>query len=153
MRRSPLPPRHQARAPSISLQRLLALGILFAAWIVVVVARLYGLQIIQYVKWASVQKSQDQHTVTVEPMRGTIYDRHHRPLAVTLPVDSIYARPREISDHDMEASVLAPVLGVSVEEIGERLERSPSFDWISRGVPRSVAERVRYLDLKGFYTE
>jgi cell division protein FtsI/penicillin-binding protein 2 len=153
MRRSSLAPRQQARTPSISPRRLLILGVFLGCWMALVVGRLYGLQIIQYVKWVSVQRGQDQHTVTVDPMRGTIYDRHHRPLAVTLPVDSIFGRPREILNRDVEASVLAPILGVRASEISERLDRSPTFDWISRGIPRAVAARVRDLDLKGIYTE
>ncbi|HUI41987.1 MAG TPA: penicillin-binding protein [Terriglobia bacterium] len=153
MRRSSLSPRPQIRTPSISPRRLLAFGGFLAAWILVIVGRLYGLQIIEYVRWVSVQKGQEQHTVTVMPLRGTIYDRHHRPLAITLPVDSVYARPREISDRRMEASLLAPVLGVSAADVEERFSHSQSFQWVSRGISRGLAGRVRDLDLKGIYTE
>ena len=48
-------------------------------------------------------RNQQERTFDISPRRGTIYDRKHRALAVSVEVDSMFAVPSEISDKEKTA--------------------------------------------------
>jgi cell division protein FtsI (penicillin-binding protein 3) len=115
------------------------------------VARLYHLQIIQYVELLSRAQRQQQRTLEVTPKRGIIYDRQAHPLAMSLVVDSIFAVPSEIPDQAMVAKLLAPVLELEARDLEGRFKAFRSFCWVKRKVSAEEATRVRGLNLKGVY--
>jgi cell division protein FtsI/penicillin-binding protein 2 len=132
-------------------RRGLFLAGFLALWLVGLVARLYQLEVISYAELLSRAQKQQQRTVEVAPQRGTIYDRKMQPLAMSLAVDSVYAVPAEMTDRDMEAKMLAPVLGLDGEDLEGQFKTFKSFCWVKRKVTTEEAERVRGLDLKGIY--
>ncbi|HEV2176089.1 MAG TPA: penicillin-binding transpeptidase domain-containing protein [Terriglobia bacterium] len=140
-------------ARPLALRRGLFLGAALAFWMLAIIGRLYYLEIIQYVKWLGVEQRQQQSTVEVSPERGAILDRNRQPLAMSLPVDSIFAVPSEIRPQDraMFSKLLAPILGLSPGNLQGRFEAFRSFCWLARRVPDAVAARVRNLNLKGIY--
>ncbi|MBI1941333.1 MAG: transpeptidase family protein [Acidobacteria bacterium] len=144
-------PRWDARArPSTTARSFLLAGIL-VVWMVGLVARLYHLQIIQYVELLSRAQRQQQRTIEVTPKRGIIYDRQGHPLAMSLTVDSIFAVPSEIPDPPMVAKLLAPALGLERRDLEGRFKAFRSFCWVQRKVTAEEATRVRGLNLKGIY--
>ncbi len=151
MRRSSPPRRSPASTPAISIQRVLVFGAFLGLWIVVILGRLYALQIIDYVKWVSREQKQQEHTILLPPLRGTIFDRAHHPLAMSLPVDSAFAMPAEIPDVSVTARLLAPVLRVDATDLEDRLQNLRSFCWIKRDISTDIAARLRSLDLRGIY--
>src|SRR5258707_15367089 len=70
---------------------------------------------------------------------------------MSVPLDSAFAVPSEISDPDMVARLLAQVLGVSPEEIATRLAGSRSFAWIARKLPPDKVRRIAAMNLRGIY--
>ena len=134
-----------------TLRRSLLLGGVLAFWMVAIVARLYYLQIIQYVELLGQAQRQQQRTVELAPQRGAIFDREMRPLAMSLAVDSVFAVPAEIPDRRMVANLLAPVLGLDAGDLWGRLNTFHSFCWVKRKVSIQEAARVRGLNLKGIY--
>jgi len=132
-------------------RRRLIVGVLCFLWFGCVAARLYYFQVIQYVELLARAQRQQQHTIEVAPQRGAIYDRQMNPLAMSLGVDSVYAVPSELTETQMVASLLAPVLGVDADELRDRLQTMHSFCWVKRRVTREEATRVRDLNLKGVY--
>src|SRR5215472_9617693 len=151
MRRSSSPRRSSASGPAISVQRVMVFGASLGLWILIILGRLYRLQIIDYVNWVSKAQKQQEHTVLLPPQRGTIFDRAHRPLAMSLPVDSAFAMPAEIPDANVTARLLAPLLGVDTSNLEARLQNLHSFCWIKRDIPTDLAARLRSLDLRGIY--
>lgn len=149
--KKPAPPRPSAGP--LALRRSLFLGAALAFWMLAIIGRLYYLEIIQYVKWRGIEQRQQQSTVEVNPERGAILDRNRQPLAMSLPVESIFAVPSEIRPQDraMFADVLAPILGLSSSDLMGRFDAFRSFCWLDRRVPDEVAARVRDLNLKGIY--
>jgi cell division protein FtsI (penicillin-binding protein 3) len=117
------------------------------------IARLYDLQIVQYVDLLARAQRQQQHTVEIAPQRGTIFDRQMNPLAMSLAVDSVYAVPSEIPDPAMVATLLAPALGLDESDLLGRLKAFRSFCWVKRKTTGEEAERVRALNLKGVYLQ
>ena len=129
--------------------RGLLLGGVLVVWMLGLTARLYHLQIIQYLDLLGRAQRQQQRTVEIAPSRGTIYDRHGHPLAMSLQVDSIFAVPAEIPNPAMVVDLLAPVLGLEPRSLEAKFKAFRSFCWVKRKVTAEEAARVRALNLRG----
>jgi cell division protein FtsI (penicillin-binding protein 3) len=90
---------------------------------------------------------QQQHTMKLDPRRGTIYDRNGRELAVSVEVESVYAVPRAIEDPAGVAVALASCLKLDAGELARRLRSDKSFQWVNRKVDPDEADCVRELGL------
>src|SRR5271169_4325221 len=91
--------------------RWLVIWVLAAFWMAVVLARLSYLQLFCYSEYLAKAQHQQQRIFEISPMRGTIYDRKGRELAVSLPMDSVFGDPAEITDAGMVARFLSRALG------------------------------------------
>jgi len=120
-------------------------------WAMVVIARLFWLQIVDHTWLQQRAEHQQQETVTVAAQRGVIYDRNLTPLAMSLPVESLFALPRQIADPDAAAAALGEALRESPATIRPLLDRKRSFVWVARQVRAEPAAAVRALHLKGVY--
>lgn len=89
--------------------------------------------------------------VSIPAHRGMITDRNGEPLAISTPVDSIWANPGELSGASERLPELAKVLGVSPRKLAQQLsERSNrEFIYLRRRVNPELAERVMALGLPG----
>ena len=86
-------------------------------------------------------------------LRGSIYDRSGRVLAVSHAAKSLYANPRELQDPDGLANRLAPLLNTPVDTLRIRLKAPGSFVWLKRSLEPAeysrVAEFVRQEKVRG----
>lgn len=90
-------------------------------------------------------------TVEMEALRGIISDRHAEPLAVSTPVDSIWAVPEALEKAtDEEITSLAAALELKESHLRERLRESikqhKEFVYLKRQLEPNKAQSV--LDLK-----
>ncbi|MEM9171761.1 MAG: penicillin-binding transpeptidase domain-containing protein [Pseudomonadota bacterium] len=108
-------------------------------------------QIIQHERMAT--KAQSRHVVTVEvpAHRGTIFDRNGEPLAMSTPVDSIGAKPRELLQHVDALPKLARVLGLDPDQLLKKLNRNldKEFVFLRRRVKPQTVAAVNALELHG----
>jgi cell division protein FtsI (penicillin-binding protein 3) len=63
----------------------------------------------------------------------------------------VYAIPDEIENARAAAQALAPLLGMSVPEVQEKLTSQRGFTWVRRQLDAAVGERVRALKLAGIH--
>lgn len=96
-------------------------------------------------------ESQRVHTVSLPARRGAIFDRNGNELALTVDRPTIAANPRLVTDPMAQAEALAPLLGVDVLMLQERLARDAAFVYLARTVEPDVAERVEDLALPGVF--
>ena len=129
--------------------RLILVLVLVGAWLVLIGARLGVLQVRDHEKYQQRASSQQLRIMELDPPRGTIYDARGRELAVSVPVDSLYALPGEIDDPAAVASALAPVLGMARGEIERRLTDGRDWVWIDRKLDPPTASAVEALGLDG----
>jgi len=122
-------------------------------WIFIVVARLSYLQLYRYKEYLERARRQQERIIEVSPMRGPIYDRNGRELAMSIPVDSCFADPKEIAHPGMVARLLGHVLGVPEQQIEDKLmmAREREFLWIARKITPEQASRIKALNLRGIY--
>ena len=131
--------------------RIFCLAFLVVLGLGAVVGRLVQLQIFQYSDYLARARRQQQRIVEVNPPRGVLYDRNMHELAMSMPVDSCFAVPAEITDPSLVARLLSGILQMSPEEIETRLTESKSFVWIARKLPTHTVERIQALNLRGIY--
>src|SRR5205085_11615438 len=96
---------------------------------------------------------QQERTLALNPVRGSILDSRGRVLAESVAAESIYADPQAISDPRGVARALAAIPGMSVtaREIETKLRGNGSFAWIARQLPLEVSAAARGLHLPGIY--
>lgn len=89
--------------------------------------------------------------VTVPAHRGMILDRNGEPLAVSTPVDSVWADPSELAAQRERWPALAKLLGMKMEQVHRllagRMDRE--FVYIKRHVHPELASRVKALGITG----
>ena len=131
--------------------RLLIFAVVLLAWMIGIGVRLVYLQVVQYGDWVQRASRQQQRTVEVSPRRGIIYDRNGHELAMTVPVDSVFAVPSELPDQATTASILARIVGSDPQDLLARLKAGRNFAWVARKVDAQTADRIRALNLRGIY--
>src|SRR5271157_1737717 len=104
-----------------STQRLKWLLWLMLAWVAVIVGRLAFLQVIRHDELLKMALSQQQRTVAIEAVRGTIFDRAGQPLAKTLPAESILVNPMKIPDVGVAADLLSRLLEMDRQKLYEKI--------------------------------
>jgi len=88
--------------------------------------------------------------VEVSAHRGMITDRNGEPLAVSTPVESVWASPADVVANNQQLIQLANVLGVSVGDVKSDLsDTSRDFVYLKRQLSPDQAEKVMALNLPG----
>jgi len=132
-------------------ERLLIVATLMLLCIVAVLSRLGYLQLFRHSEYLAHAARQQQRTIEITPKRGAIYDRNMDTLAMSIPVDSVFADPIDVGDPQLAARLLSRVLGIPVEILEAKLTSAQNFVWIARKVPPDKKEAVEALNLKGIY--
>jgi cell division protein FtsI (penicillin-binding protein 3) len=86
--------------------------------------------------------------------RGIITDRHGEPLAVSTPVESVWASPDAVRVTPDQERQLAKLVGLTVAELRKRLEeKSRDFVYLRRQMPPDEAAKVMNLHLPGIFLQ
>ncbi len=133
--------------------RLLTLQAALLVWALAVLARLFWLQVVDHGWLARRARLQQQHTVAVASRRGTIFDRNLTPLAMSLPVVSLYANPHQVAHPAGEAAQLAPILGLDRADLTRSLASDRGFVWVARQIPANQARAAAALHLPGIFSQ
>ncbi|BAU47268.1 cell division protein [Sulfurifustis variabilis] len=140
----------RARPHPYRLRQWLVLAFLIAG-LVLLGARAIYLQVIS----ADYLKTQGnaRHTRIVKDNshRGMILDRSGVPLAISTPVDSVWAHPATLLGERRSHAALARLLDTTPAELARLLARNREreFVYLKRHVPPAVASRVAALQAPG----
>ena len=81
--------------------------------------------------------------------RGEITDASGVVLATSMDLKSIFTTPPSVRDAESSAALLAPILGMDVDQLRQRLTSSDPWVWLRRRVDPAVSQRVADLHLPG----
>tara|TARA_R110002049_G_scaffold73329_15_gene189635 strand:+ start:2677 stop:4434 length:1758 start_codon:yes stop_codon:yes gene_type:complete len=99
------------------------------------------------------QQADTRHlrTEKISAHRGTITDRNGEPLAISTPVDSIWANPKELAPAVDRVPRLAAMLGLDADLLIRRITRSmdKEFLYLRRHLSPEKAREVLALKLPG----
>ena len=129
--------------------RQVVIFLFFLLSLALLLARLFYLQAVRHNFYSEI--ANEQHVVSIElpPVRGTIFDRNMRVLAVNLNSDSVYANARLVKNKIRAAEILSGILNLREEFIMGRLSRDKSFVWIKRKVTPQESYAIKKLKMPG----
>lgn len=130
------------------LSRLFAVFLIFLSFSLLLSLRLVFIQIWQYPLWKKFAFKQQQVVLTSPALRGKIFDRNLKELAINLQTNSVFAVPKAIIDKEGQAKQFSQLLGLDEAYVLGRLKRSNYFVWLDRHLLPEVAEKIKSSDLK-----
>jgi len=126
---------------------------------VLVAAKVADLQVLNPTRYLTTGESQTLRSQTLAAERGTIYDRNHTELAMSVPMKTIFVDDKLVNDAAGEAAKLAPLLKLDATALQTKLSQRHADDsgamvpdrfvYVARKVPVDVADQVKALKLPG----
>jgi len=136
---------------------------LWRAWVVVVLLLLWFVALLVRGLYLQVmnndflrQKGDARYSRVIElsAHRGMITDRRGEPLAISTPVESVWASPQDVELTADKSHRLARLLDLSQKEIEHHLLGSQKeFVYLKRGLPPDQAARVMELGIPGIFLQ
>ena len=140
----------EQRSPRL---RWLVVWVVAVIWMVAVLARLSYLQLFCYSEYFAKAQHQQQRMFEISPMRGVIYDRKGRELAVSIPMDSVFADPTDIKDPEMVARLLSRVLNLPADDLETKINEASKPVRLAKKLSPETVERIDDMNLKGVFFE
>ena len=133
--------------------RLYLLILLLCVALVGLIWRLIDLSILKRNFLLRQSKARILRIVNIPAYRGMITDRLGMPLAVSTPVDSVWANPQLFKASSQQIHALAKILHISPSYIRRRIKLAGhrEFIYLKRGNPPPVAQRVKALKIPGIF--
>lgn len=118
----------------------------FIVWIFAIGVRLVHLQVNQH-EWLSEQAQDQRRNIKkTKQLRGTIYDRSERALAMSVKAKSLFADPKEIEDVEGTAKAIAKILKLKpadvLKSLKEAKENNKRFVWVARKLDEDAARKI-----------
>ena len=143
--------------------RIARVALLMFVVLVVLTFRYAYLQVIQGDALAQRMRDQSGYEFRIQSLRGAILDRNGKELAVSNMTKSLFIDPNHVYEsHDPAAIAadIAPVIGLTEQEILDDIAVGGGFVWVKRRLEHSEYEAVRavirekgYSDCLGFQNE
>jgi cell division protein FtsI (penicillin-binding protein 3) len=147
MDRPPLGPTNK------SLERLFITGLILFGWALIVLLRLFDLQVFAHDHYVKLAESQQDRSVPVEPHRGSIVDRNATYLAISSHCWLLAVNPAQIQNTGVAAGLLASILGVDAAKMQADIEsavqskRHRGYLVVARQVPEERARQLAAMKL------
>lgn len=129
--------------------RLAVIASILLVAICAVAFKLILIQGIEAGKYKRLASEQRDTVIKLTPNRGTITDREGEILAISEGCATVYATPYQVKDKKGTARKLAGVLGEDPGDLEEVLGRDSGFVYLKRKLDKSIAERLKKMDLEG----
>ena len=125
--------------------------LLFVGVMVLLAARAMYLQVFNTDFLQEQGNARHSRIVKDNSHRGMILDRNGSPLAVSTPVNSVWAHPETLAEERRKWPRLAALLGMSTHELAQLISKNDGreFMYLKRHVPPELAERVMALNVPG----
>jgi cell division protein FtsI (penicillin-binding protein 3) len=142
--RKPLPPQKPRRTPNPVLRRRLLMSALSLAFVMLTAGVFYR-QVIQTEFLQREGEARYLRDAVIPARRGMITDRNGEPLAVSTPVETVWAEPRKLVEHLDKIPAIAQALGMDAAFLRDRIEsnRDKGFLYVKRRVTFAEAQAVR----------
>ncbi|OGV78019.1 MAG: cell division protein [Methylotenera sp. RIFCSPLOWO2_02_FULL_45_14] len=93
-------------------------------------------------------------TLTLPSQRGKITDRYGELLAISSPVESVWANPSDVKISASQSKKIADLLGLKVTVVDKKLVNSErEFVYLKRRVSPELAGEVMRLEIPGVYLQ
>ncbi|WP_091798239.1 penicillin-binding protein 2 [Lysobacter enzymogenes] len=135
--------------------RLMLVGGALGLCAVALVARALDLQVISNDFYRQQGDARSLREIPIPTSRGMITDRNGEPLAVSTPVESVWANPKELAKNTERLPELAKALDVAPDELARKLaQRSgKEFMYLKRRINPDEARQILALKVPGVFSQ
>lgn len=134
--------------------RMKVLLLIFVALLVLIIVKVFYVQVFEYKKLYSLSKDLWSRDLPVEANRGLILDRNGVVLADNLTTTSLVLVPNQIKDKKDTTTKLAQILNVSYDEMYKHVNKKTSIERVhpeGRRLSYEIADKISNLKLPGVY--
>ncbi|MEM7209295.1 MAG: penicillin-binding transpeptidase domain-containing protein [Pseudomonadota bacterium] len=99
-------------------------------------------------------EARQHRVVSIPAHRGMLLDRNGEPLAISTPVDTLWAEPERLAQSD-QLGKLARVLDISTSGLKKKLEgtKSREFAYLRRHVDPELSKSAMALEIDGVHVQ
>lgn len=135
--------------------RLYVVSFFFSAATAGLLWRLIDLNILKRSFLLKQSKARILRVINIPAHRGIITDRLNSPLAISVPVSSIWSNPSLFQPTQTQANKLAQLLKLSPQIIQARLKKEPNhqFVYLKRDCPLPISKKIKALQIPGVFFE
>ncbi|MFZ2628314.1 MAG: penicillin-binding protein 2, partial [Rugosibacter sp.] len=98
-------------------------------------------------------KARFERVLDIPATRGRITDRHGAVLAVSTPVQSLWAIPEDAQLTPAQTRNLATLLEMNVRDMNRKLASEREFVYLKRQMPPALADKVMAMKLPGVHEQ
>ncbi len=132
--------------------RMATVGGLLLVGLTVVAARAFYLQGLNTDYLQGKGDAVANRNLTLPAQRGQVTDRHGQLLAISTPVESLWARPGELELTAAQQAQLAKVLGMPVSELSKKMARKTRGEFsVQRPVTPDQAVKIAAMGVTGLH--
>ncbi|MCH7549507.1 MAG: hypothetical protein IH969_08255, partial [Candidatus Krumholzibacteriota bacterium] len=133
--------------------RIYVVGVAFVLAAIVLWARLVQVQYVRHDAYAALALEQGSELREISPVRGGIFDRSGKPLALSGRLCSVAIKPREVKNRHRVTAAIINALGVSRREVREKLRSGRRFVYVRRQCHLDRETREKLSSLGGVVVE
>ena len=147
---APVPVRAKPR-PTNTRVRLYVVMMILALGSTALIVRAVDLQVVRKDFYQEQGDARFLREMPIPVSRGTIFDRNGEPLAVSTPVESIWANPQQLLDQPDRLPALAAALGIDASALQQKLEQhqDKEFVYLKRQLNPDDADGITKLGIAG----
>ena len=139
--------------PSISSKRrLVVIFFIVSLFMFALIIRLGWIQIVQGEHYKELANSQQTRDIPIPSKRGTIYDRNGKELAISASTNTIWAKPKEVTEPEKAGEILSEILDLDADETIKKLKDTKyGLVRVERWVDDEIADEIRSKKIKGVW--
>ena len=138
------------KTPPFMVRVRLVMG-LFVLMGLVILGRSIYLQLFANQRLENRAERQYEQRKSLKMQRGPVVDRQGRPLAISLPMKSLYVVPQEVGNSLETAGVVSAVLKLNPDRLSAIFSGNQNFVWLKRNAKPTQADLLLDLNLQGIY--
>lgn len=147
--------RQRARSHYNLRNRLGLVGALMGLCTVALVGRALYVQVINNEFYVVQGDARSLREIPIPTSRGMITDRNGEPLAVSTPVESVWANPQELLKHPARIPQLAQLIDTPADDLARKLSQraDKEFMYLQRRINPAQARRILSAGIPGVYSQ
>lgn len=93
-------------------------------------------------------------SLVLQAHRGKITDRNGELLAISSPVESVWASPPDVEINNQQKNALAKLLTIKIKDINKKIaNREREFVYLKRRISPELAAKVMSLEIPGIFLQ
>jgi cell division protein FtsI (penicillin-binding protein 3) len=130
-------------------RRLTWLAAIVALWAAAILLRLVSLQVLHHYEYSRLARTHQEVVRKIPAPRGTIFDRNRQPLAMSVPMETVYVNPLKLPNLQVAAGLLGTALSMDKVELYGHLknayENHRGYLVIKKDISFEEGQRLRRL--------